>query len=350
MATPDIHLLAIENWTKLGESVDFNTVTTTLNSSTSYTATDSTSGLSLHVVGTGFTPEQFGPYTLLASGTITGFTFSLNGKPIAEGSDYSLQASELSTALENSVFEGNASPLFQLWFSIPTIVSGTAHIVEGNLENLLPEYVNIKAVDITSGAVSVSVSKFETYENVLNEISGGFSISDLSTKVQPELGALQADVANINSIHFTNPSPPAITVTAAERTADAGVLAKITGAYILDVHNANGSWTTTGHGNDLTIHDIKGVDTITGGGSGENFVFNAGFGTATLTDFHNHLTGSTHDTVMLPSSEFGNSITALLHDDTKKSGTSVIISSGSDHLTLEHMTLSQLASTDFKLV
>jgi hypothetical protein len=349
MAIPDIHLLAIENWTKLGESVDFNTVTTTLNSSTSYTATDSTSGLSLNVVGTGFTPEQFGPYTLLASGTITGFTFSLNGKPIAEGSDYSLPASELSTALEESVFYNNASYLFNLWFSIPTIVSGTAHIVEGNLENLLPEYVNIKAIDITRGTVSVSVAKFKTYENVLNEISGGFSISDLSTNVQPELGKLEADVALINFIHFTNPSPPAITVTAAERTADAGVLAKITGAYVLDVHNTNGSWTTTGHGNNLTIHDIKGVDTITGGGSGEDFAFNAGFGSATLTDFHNHLTGSTHDTATLALSEFG-SINELLHHDAKQSGTAVLISSGSDHLTLEHMTLSQLVSTDFKLV
>jgi len=55
MATPlpDIHLLAIENWTALANSVDFNTVTETLNSSTSYTVSDSTSGLSLNVVGTG---------------------------------------------------------------------------------------------------------------------------------------------------------------------------------------------------------------------------------------------------------------------------------------------------------
>ena len=158
---------------------------------------------------------------------------------------------------------------------------------------------------------------------------------------------LEADVAQINSIHFTNASP-AIKVTAAEATADADVLAKITGSYALDVHNTNGSWTTTGHGNDLTIQDIKGVDLITGGGSGEDFVFNSGFGSATLTDFHNHLTGSTHDTVTLALSEF-HTIHALLHDDATKSGTSVIISSGSDHLTLEHMTLSQLAPTDFKL-
>ena len=130
------------------------------------------------------------------------------------------------------------------------------------------------------------------------------------------------------------------------------MLKKITGAYVLDVHNTtNGSWTTTGHGNDLTIHDIKGEDTITGGGSGEDFVFNSGFGHATLVDFHDHLTGSTHDTVTLPLSEF-HTINDLLND-AKPSGTSLIITSGSDHLTLDDMTHSQLkqvVSTDFKLV
>ena len=292
--------------------------------------------------------RNFFVYTLLESGTITGFTFSLNGTPIAEGSDYSISAPKLSSALERAVLDDDAKLLFDFWFRIPTIVSGTAPIVEGNLENLLPHYVHIIGVDVTSGTVSVSVAKFEKYQNVLNKISGGFSISDSSTNVQPELSALKADLANINSISFTNASP-AIEITAG---ADAGVLAKITGAYILDVHNVDGSWTTTGHGNDLTIHDKPSADTITGGGSGEDFVFDAGFGSATLVDFHNHLTGPTHDTVTLPSSEFGTSVTALLHDDAKKMGTSVLISSGSDQLTLEHTTIPQLqlVSTDFKLV
>ena len=83
--------------------------------------------------------------------------------------------------------------------------------------------------------MSVSAAKFKTDENVLNEISAGFSISDTSTKVQPELGALAADVAHINSISFTNASPPVITLTATEDTADKGALAKIHSAYILDV-------------------------------------------------------------------------------------------------------------------
>jgi hypothetical protein len=355
MATPDfpdIHLLAIENWTKLANSVDFNTITTTplTSPSTSYTASDSTSGLSLNVVGTGFTTQNFFGYNLLETGTITGFTFSLNGNPIAEGSDYSIPASELSNTLVTAVERHKASLLFNFWFSIKTIISGTGPIVEGNLENLLPHYVHIVGIDITSGTVSVSAAKFKTDEKVLNKITAGFSISDTSTKVQPELGAIAADLKHINSISFTNASP-VIQLTAAEETADAAALAKISSAYILDVQSTSGSWTTKGDGSGLTIHDIKGSDTITGGGSGENFVFNAGFGTAKLTDFHDHLTGSTHDTVTLALSEF-HSIHDLLHVDAKASGTSVIISSGSDSLTLEHMTLAQAqnAPGDFKLV
>jgi hypothetical protein len=312
----------------------------------------------LNVVGTGLTTQNIFGYNLLETGTITGFTFSLdsNGhkKLIAEGSNYSIPAGQLSNALEQAVLSHNASLFFSFWFQFGATVSGTARIVEGNLENLLSEYVNIVGIDITSGAVSVSAAKFATYENVLNEISAGFSISDTSTKVQPELGALAADVAHINSISFTNASP-VIKLTAAENTADAGALAKISSAYVLDVHKANGSWTTTGHGDNLTINDIPvvgaSVDTITGGGSGENFVFNATFGNATLVDFHNHLTSSTHDTVTLALSEFHNIATLL--NDARNSGANVIISSGTDHLTLDNMThaqLKQIASTDFKLV
>jgi hypothetical protein len=360
MATPDsMTLLAIENWTALGKSVDFHTLTEKLNSSTSYTVTDSTSGLSLTVGGTGFTTENFFGYTVLATGTINSFTLSLHGKAIVLGNDYALPVPTFLSALEASVFEGTALPFFDVWFSVKNTVSGTAAIVEGNLANLLPVYVDIKAIEITSGAVSESVANFKIYENVLNTISGGFAISDSSSNVQAGLALLEADVAHINSIHFTNPSP-AIAITLAQKTADAAVLAKITSPYVLDVHNPNGSWTTTGHGNNLTIADIKGVDTITGGGSGEDFVFGAKFGTATLTDFHSHLTVA-HDTVTLPKSEFV-SLTALLHD-AKQVGTgtsaSVIISAASpgsplDHLTLQGMTLAQftpsLIATDFKLV
>src|SRR6516225_4348258 len=91
MTTPaDIRLLAIENWATLAKSVDFNTVTGTLSSSTSYTASDSTSGLSLNVVGTNFTTTVLDGKTVLNGGTITGFTFSLDGNAIAKGSHYSL--------------------------------------------------------------------------------------------------------------------------------------------------------------------------------------------------------------------------------------------------------------------
>jgi hypothetical protein len=218
MVTPaDILLLAIENWTALGKSVNFSTVVGKLNSPTSYTISDSTSGLSLNVVGTNFAVTNFFGYTLLDQGTINSFTLSLHGATIVKGSKYSLPASSLFTAIENSVLGGNASPLFNLWFSIPTIVSGTAPIVEGNLANLRP-YVNIAAIDITSGTVAVSVANFTTYEKLLDKISGGFSISDSSANVHAGLALLEADATHINSIHVTSAA-----------------------GYVLDVHNSNGS-------------------------------------------------------------------------------------------------------------
>jgi hypothetical protein len=352
MATPDIHLLANENWTTLA-TVNDSFVTTTLNSPRSYTISDSSTGLSLNVVGTGFTTQPFGSWNVLASGTITKFTFSLDGETFVTGSPYTLPGSVFEQTLESSLSQEDFTPLFKQWFDIPTVVSGTGPIVVGNLENLSQYNADINRIDITSGAATATIGDFESYENLLNKISAGFSISGPSTTIEPELNALEADVKHIHSIHFTNPSP-AIKVTAAEDTADAGLLAKIASAYVLDVHNTDGAWTITGEnkGNDLTIQDIKGVDTITGGGSGEDFVFGPKFGTATLTDFHDHLTGSAHDTVTLPDSDFGTSVPAMLHDDAKlsPSGTAVIISKGSDHLTLEDMTLSQLVSTDFKLV
>jgi hypothetical protein len=303
----------------------------------------------LNVVGTGFTTQENGPWNLLATGTITKFTFSLDGETFVTGSPYSLPASVFEQTLETSLDTATFTPLFNQWFDIPTVVSGAGPIVVGNLENL-SQYNDINGIDITSAATA-TIGDFESYESLLNKISAGFSVAGVSTAFESELGALEADVKHIHSIYFTNPSP-AIKVTAAQDTGDAGVLNKIASAHVLDVHNTDGAWTITGNGNNFTIQDIKGVDTITGGGLGEDFVFGPKFGTATLTDFHDHLTGSTHDTVTLPDSDFGTSVTAMLRNDAKPSpsGTAVIISKGSDHLTLDDMTVSQLVASDFKLV
>ena len=90
MATPDIHLLAIENWTKLAENVDF------FDGNHDAQLLDELYSLGFHVGSElecrrdGIHARAFVVYTLLKGGTITGFTFSLDGKPIAKGSDYSL--------------------------------------------------------------------------------------------------------------------------------------------------------------------------------------------------------------------------------------------------------------------
>ena len=78
-----------------------------------------------------------------------------------------------------SLSQETFSLLFNQWFDITTIVSGTGPIVAGNLGNLSQYDANINSIDITSGAVNASIADFESYENVLNKISAEFSISAL---------------------------------------------------------------------------------------------------------------------------------------------------------------------------
>ena len=113
-----------------------------------------------------------------------------------------------------------------------------------------------------------------------------------------------------------------------------------------------------GAGDGLTIDDVAGADTIIGGGSGETFVFASGFGTATIMDFHSHLSGSGHDTIELQAAMFGQTSksaqsadwSALLAD-AKGSGANVVITDkAGDALTLDGLTLAALktSSADFK--
>ena len=117
---------------------------------------------------------------------------------------------------------------------------------------------------------------------------------------------------------------------------------------VLDVNNTNGSSTITGSGNNLTINPGQSPSTISGNGSGDTFVFNAGFGTTAITDFYQHMSGTTHDTISLPSAEFQNFASVL--SDTTYSGNNAIITVGHDQITLVNVTKAMMtaASNDFK--
>jgi Subtilase family len=203
----------------------------------------------------------------------------------------------------------------------------------------------------TGGAVSATFREFLANQSIYDQIAGGFNVADTTVNVAAHVSALEADVANIDSLSFTDRGTATLDVTASQAKADASLLKKITGGWVLNVANVDGSTTTTGHGDKLTITDVKGDDFITGGGGSETFVFQSGFENASLVDFHNHMTGATHDTVSLPSTDFASF--AAMFGDAARSGTGVSITAANgDHLVIENTTLTALqgASADFKFV
>ncbi len=109
----------------------------------------------------------------------------------------------------------------------------------------------------------------------------------------------------------------------------------------------NGGHAIVGAQSGLTINSL-GNDTMTGGGSGETFVFNGVYGQDTITDFANYATGANHDTVSLSTSEFAN-FNAVLNAATNSGSNVVINAADGNSLTLKNMNVATLStlSSDF---
>ena len=112
-------------------------------------------------------------------------------------------------------------------------------------------------------------------------------------------------------------------------------------------YNNDGSHTITGFQNAVTFSSIYN-DTITGGGTGEKFVFTAGFGHDTVTDLTSHLTGAGHDTVQFSTSQFAN-FASMLSATTDTAGGAQITTASGDVLLLSGVTKLQMSAnaTDF---
>ena len=229
-------------------------------------------------------------------------------------------------------------------------ISDTAANVVGGLTALTADAGHIASITATDTAVSVGVGKFIPDQAALDKIAGGFAILGQSAVISTNFDALAADVSHIQSVAFADASP-VLRLSQTQAAADAGLLAKITGSYVLDVANPGGSTTTTGHGDGLTINAVAtGADTITGGGSSESFVLPPNFGSDAITDFSQHLWSPGADAITLPSSDFAN-FTAMLGDAKTVGGANTVITAANgDALTLLNLTTSTLATAgaDFK--
>ena len=86
---------------------------------------------------------------------------------------------------------------------------------------------NITSITLISGTISVSASTFVTYQSTLDKIVGGFSISDSASQVVPHLKQLNADT-HITSITLTSGT---VSVSVATFAADQSTLDKIVGGF-----------------------------------------------------------------------------------------------------------------------
>ena len=342
MSNAEITFTKTVNIQALANSINLGDITESV-TSTTYTVSDPSSGVTLELTGTGFASENLFGYTVLSAGTVTGFTFSLKGVTFAIGTGYSVPASTIDNTIINSVFAGNASPILALWFSFPVDLTGTAAEISKNLA-FLAQYTDIASVNIKgTDLLTVNVAEFKKDQTLLNVVTEGFAVSDTEANVAAGLAKLLPDVSHIKSISLTDGATAALKLTTGQVTKYDSVIALLTGDYILKSVAVSGAVTTTGHGNDLQIADIAGKDTITGGGSNEDITFGASFGAATLTDFSKYQTSANHDTVTLASSEFTSGGASLLAD-AKPAGGNIRITAGTDVLMIDKMNMTELTT------
>src|SRR3984957_4830524 len=128
------------------------------------------------------------------------------------------------------------------------VLSDTAANIQAELSALETDVAHVSSIT-AMGATKVTVNKtaFVADESVLNKTTGGFVLSDTAANFQTELTPLEADVGHVSSVHFTNATPPTLSLTSTVATAANTLLGKITSAYVLDVASA-GATVTTGHG------------------------------------------------------------------------------------------------------
>jgi serralysin len=115
-------------------------------------------------------------------------------------------------------------------------VSDTAANVQANLAALTADASHITSITATGGPVTVGTGLFAADQAALNKIVGGFAISDMAANVQANLAALTADASHITSITATGGQ---VTVGTGLFVADAAALNEIVGGFAISDTAAN---------------------------------------------------------------------------------------------------------------
>jgi hypothetical protein len=121
-------------------------------------------------------------------------------------------------------------------------LTGAAANVQADLDAIEADIGHIDAVTVSSGAVAVSIATILADQLALDKFNT-FAVVDSAASISngiETLEALAAGGATIKSITFTDSGTPVLDLTQGEVTDDASLLAKIVGAYDLDVTGAFG--------------------------------------------------------------------------------------------------------------
>jgi hypothetical protein len=119
--------------------------------------------------------------------------------------------------------------------------------------------------------------------------------------------------------------------------------------HLTFMSSAAGTSVATADGTSFGFAPSAGT-TLTGGGSNETFVFGAGFGHATVTDFVPQALATTnHDTIVLAPGTFANFADVLSHA-TQSGHDTVITDHSGDTLVLQHVLVAQLTAHDFSIL
>jgi Big-like domain-containing protein len=128
----------------------------------------------------------------------------------------------------NRLFVADAAALNEIVGGF-TIV-GQAPVLSGNLSGLEADISHINSITGLNGTITASVAEFTSDETALNEVVGGFAISDTAANVQANLAALTADASHISSITATGGQ---IVVGNGLFVADAAALNEIVGGFTI---------------------------------------------------------------------------------------------------------------------
>jgi hypothetical protein len=185
-------------------------------------------------------------------------------------------------------------------------ISDSPSNIQNNLAALRADNAHIVSIAASYGAVTTSVAGLAANRAVLDKIVGGFGLNDSSAHVQSGIDALGADSAHIRSVTLTDSTaqtPAVLMLTSSQAANDSAILAKIASPYVQKTIS-NGTTTVIGHGNGLTIDIGPGDSVVTGGGVRETLAFSPNFGSIVVTDFAANAGNGLHDTISLSTSDF----------------------------------------------